>query len=221
MIHFTPIKRFADYLSVACATYKGSKIVSVGSGTGCLEYTLKNEYKFDIICVDPDPESFSTYLGSGKGLKPNFDLVSSLIKKDESTVGNCILLIIWPWYTDVNDDYDYQAIIDLKPNAILIQYEHPDKFSKSLRSGSGGKKLLKWIPTQEEYKVIGTYSIMIESGIDYTDYTLSLFSKKDIKGKFKNRFLLGRTIYPSREDREKCLKPTLFGTFMEMASKMT
>src|SRR6185437_11465893 len=137
MIHFTPIKRFADYLTVASATYKGSKIVSIGSGTGRLEYVLKNEYKFDIICVDPEPESFEKYPADGKCLKPDFDLVSDLIKKDPTIVGNCILLMIWPWYTDVNNDYDYQAMIDLKANAIIIQYE---PLNNMKGSGSGGKK---------------------------------------------------------------------------------
>lgn len=109
-------------------------IVSIGSGSGVVELLLDQAFDVDIICVDPDPHSFST-APEDMGKKPKYPLVSDLIKDQPTIVGNCILLLVWS--PPNASTYDYDALVALCPNLVLWIGEP---------SGSaGGATMLKWL----------------------------------------------------------------------------
>lgn len=109
-------------------------IISVGSGSGVVEHLLDQTFDIDIICVDPDPSSFSTAPES-MGKKPKYPRVSDLIKDQPTIVGNCILFLNWS--TPNESTYDYDALVALCPNYVLWIGEP---------SGSaGGAIMLQWL----------------------------------------------------------------------------
>lgn len=115
-----------------------SFFVSVGSGNGMYEYEMtKNDedMRKKLILVDPNPESFMPYPSSNKYIKPHFPLVKDLIKQKPEVVGDCVLILIWPFY---QGSYDFESILILEPRSIIILYERPDDWP----SGAAGSFLL-------------------------------------------------------------------------------
>jgi hypothetical protein len=88
------------------------EIVSAGSGDGKVERGIIAAYRkhfgeeLDITLVDCNPK-----------FEVHFRTVDDLIKKRPNVVGNCVLLIIWPW------NYDIDAVRQLQPRAALTAYE--------------------------------------------------------------------------------------------------
>ncbi len=140
--HKIPIKRIASYLKAArpeCSI----PIVSVGSGNGVLEYSLKNDYGiYNWFLVDPEPESFQLYPSN----KPDFITVDDLVANREDVIGNCVLFLGWPdcvkstkeYYTE-DSYYDIDAVIMLKPISIIMIYE--------TLGASGGSDMHHWLKT--------------------------------------------------------------------------
>lgn len=99
-------------------------ILSLGSGHGYLEYFINKWHinKPDIICIDPNPDSFSKK-DPIKSIMPSYKFAYDV---DKNYINNNTLLIIWPNQenskTSINGDYDYDAIILLKPKILLISY---------------------------------------------------------------------------------------------------
>lgn len=117
---------------------KELRIISVGSGLGKWEKSFENETKRQIICVDPDPESFNRpNENESEDIyhRPDFPLVDDLIKFDPSVVGNCILLLLWP--TPNLSTYDIEAVFKLKPNHVVTVYE--------TIGGAGGEQFHIWL----------------------------------------------------------------------------
>ena len=95
-------------------------IISVGSGSGNIERRIIREYRrhfgkdLRIILVDPNER-----------YEVDFKTVEDHIKQLPHLVGHCVLLIIWPEYSDLftEDGYDIDAIRTLQPTAVLTLYE--------------------------------------------------------------------------------------------------
>jgi hypothetical protein len=106
-------------------------IISLGSGNGKLEnYLYSNGYS-NILCIEP--EIFSHNKEQIIYKKPDFNYVDEVISKKPDIIGNCSLMIIWPYN---NSSYDIESIQKLKPKNILILYES--------NGYSGSKELLKF-----------------------------------------------------------------------------
>lgn len=104
-----------------------TKIISVGSGRGKEEERLVNELGDygvngdDVICVDPDPQSFVP-AGESKDIvkPPKYATIEDLLKdpEDQKLVQNCILLLDWTY-----DSYDYDALKMIQPLVVVVRYE--------------------------------------------------------------------------------------------------
>lgn len=131
-------------------------LVSVGSGMGKMErvmeilhsyYEQKNSvHKTNVICIDPDPMSFS----SGERTQPyhlvDYSTVSDMISKlGEKAMGH-ILFLNWCPYGD--STIDYNAIIALEPTVIVSVFE-----TFAGESGcAGGTKFYEWYKNVESGK---------------------------------------------------------------------
>ncbi|MEK7801215.1 MAG: hypothetical protein AAB276_02060 [Pseudomonadota bacterium] len=139
-------------------------IVSVGSGIGEIEHIVKTKNgNMEIICVDPDPTSFSEdrYVQT----EPSYNYVSSLIKSNPGIVGNCIVLLNWCLPND--STYDHDAIIELQPAAVVTVYE---KFYGG-NGAAGGQKFHTWLDstqtgTNTSYSMVTTTTIEDPRGSD-------------------------------------------------------
>lgn len=119
-----------------------SPVVSVGSGSGCLESAaLKKDPSMQLQCVDPDPLSFS------KGpvlVKPDFPRVEDLLRSRPDLLDNCVLLLNW---APPDCDFDLEAIRSLRPRAILCVFE---VFFKA----AGSELFHEWLTSQSEYLLL-------------------------------------------------------------------
>jgi len=83
-------------------------IVSIGSGAGKIESEIKNNFGYDVVCIDPDPMKFNT---SKKIFKE--PLYPFYTEEIASKYKNPILLIIWPWFClhkDIQTPYDFDSL---------------------------------------------------------------------------------------------------------------
>lgn len=115
-------------------------VVSVGSGRGELEKSLKYQPTFSntIITVDPDPTSYTPKDVSQlqyHGIAPHYNYVSSLMVDQPSIVGNCVVLLPWPYPN--SSSYDYEAILRLEPKYIVAIYE--------VIGGACGQEFHNWL----------------------------------------------------------------------------
>lgn len=138
-------------------------IVSIGSGNGILEnccQSIERRSKTPIkfICVDPDPMSYSN---GPVCISPDYDTTTSLINAHPEIVQDCLLLLNW---CDANEStYDYQAIIDLKPLAVLSLYE----VYIGSNGAAGGEKFYQWIQSTPENGYLHAVDYRLEgSSID-------------------------------------------------------
>lgn len=119
-------------------------IVSVGSGNGWLESILLQECKIaNIICVDPDPESFRPYQASFS-TKPDYPNVQKLLMERKELATACDLLLGWP--TPNDSTYDIEAIRSLQPQNIFVVHEPA--------GGAGGAEFQSWLRMQIDYKPV-------------------------------------------------------------------
>lgn len=121
---------------------RNTKLVSVGSGNGTVEHYIQSKLSTPtpIICIDPEPESWSgAFPTTGKFIPPMFGTVSeALIGDTLDLVDQCTLMMIWPNpppenaidHGSPNEDdwsrflpYDLEAIQKLRPKTIFIYYD--------------------------------------------------------------------------------------------------
>ena len=141
-------------------------IISVGSGDAQVEYQFIRKHYCPIICVDPKPDEFT----QGRiYVEPEYDYVSNLIKDKPELVGNCHLLLIWPYPNE--STYDVEAIKALDPVSFILIYEST--------GSSGGTQLLEeYLPTQEDYILQKEYIVFYKSTNDHFCNTIAYFTKK-------------------------------------------
>lgn len=114
-------------------------LVSVASGDGYLEQYMNTK---ELICVDPEPESYPC--SDRIFVEPNYNYVTDLIADRPDIVGNCNMFICNAEPTTCPTDvpYDYDAVQLLKPRKIIAIYDHIDHYS-------GSKKFIEWVDTQK------------------------------------------------------------------------
>lgn len=131
-----------DTLSSTCIP-----IVSVGSGMGVAEKLIQEKFKNRrVICVDPAPESFGTYPKDlNQCIQPHYATVEDLIAQEPDVVHQCVVILIWPLYTNAFDPknkppYDIAALVKLQPLGTFIFYDYT--------GASGSELMIHWIDTQ-------------------------------------------------------------------------
>lgn len=125
-------------------------LISVGSGMGVIEHLVKTQYpSTSIICVDPNPTEWKSVGRSEPFLAPHYPLVDDLLHEHKELVGNCVLLL--NWCCPNNSDYDYNAVMQLQPVAILTLVE----FFYGSNGAAGGKKFFeKYLLNKSEYEQV-------------------------------------------------------------------
>ena len=110
-------------------------IISVGCGNGVYEYEIsKNIDRNKFILVDPNPESFTGPNTNKEYMKVNYSTVKDLITHNSKVVGDCVMLLIWPYsdsYIKMKigweaNNYDFEAFKLLSPKSVICLYECPD-----------------------------------------------------------------------------------------------
>lgn len=102
-----------EYIRKSC-----SNLVSVGSGNGYVEYHIKAKIpeNCEIVCIDPDPESFKKF-DPVKHIKPKFNYLSECKNSD---IKNSTVLLNWPNPDD--NGYDIESLIYFEPKMFCISY---------------------------------------------------------------------------------------------------
>ncbi len=134
-------------------------IVSMGSGTGIIEYLAKQKNnKIEWICIDIDnnplnfPSDASEHINQPL-MKIDYNSCDQLIQTTPSIVENCILFL--NWCLPNNSTYDFEAIIKLKPIAILSIYEDFEGIS----GAAGGEMFYNWTLHNTDYHLKEEYSL--------------------------------------------------------------
>jgi hypothetical protein len=147
-------------------------IVSVGSGIGAIEYFANNKYykkynnNMNWICIDINnnpihfPSNAHKYINQPL-TNIDYNSCDELIKNDPSIVGNCILFLNWCLPND--STYDYEAIVKLKPKAVLSIYE----VFYEANGCAGGQKFFDWTVNSDKYNLKEMYKLYHE---DYNEY---------------------------------------------------
>ena len=182
-------------------------IISVGSGTAYFEFLINRIFRRDIVCVDPDPTSYTPRITENNFISrkdpntvfipPKFNTVNKLLSaRNHDKYKDCLLLLNWPnpmfYNGNAYDPYDFNAIIKLKPIGFFIVYE--------TEHGSGSDYLIKVLKDSNAY-----FKISEEEGISYEllddikknerkpgnniYYRIAYYRrKKDISNLFNNNF---------------------------------
>lgn len=139
------------------STYKDNKeyaLISVGSGLGFIEKRISQCIGNELILIDPYPYSYyqretNKEFSSIRNLSrlPDYDLVDTLIEKRPNIINNCIILLNWCY----NDNYDYKAILLLKPLAIFSIYEYSEE---TINNTSGSNDFCQFTEYIKRNKVI-------------------------------------------------------------------
>jgi hypothetical protein len=159
------------------------KLVSIGSGSASIEHYSK----LDWILVDPNPSEFhGSFI-----MKPDFSYVDDLINSNPSIVGNCLLFLNWCCPND--SEYDYEAIIKLKPKAIMSIYEMFEGGS----GAAGGHNFFLWTEETKDYQLVEQYALEpYKDDMNCPDIKMSIWQNKfedkklvfkQIKSKFSHR----------------------------------
>ena len=170
-VSFYHVENLAAHLKEAVRLTNCHNIFSIGSGNGVIEYQIAQEIKNEIICVDPEPESYYPYpKNHNRFYKPKYKTVQDI---PSSYIGDCIVFIFWstPFL-----NYDYEAIQRLKPKAIVVTSakfkdhktindimfiydENPSLESREeyAMGFAGSGKMLYWLETQRIYQEVARY----------------------------------------------------------------
>lgn len=161
----TGIKSFGyenvvDIISSFYNTYN-LPIVSMGSGTGAIEYLAKKKNNdINWICVDNDPTmnfppSANQYINQPL-MNIDYNSCDQLIETTPSIVNNCILFLNW---CEPNEStYDYEAIIKLKPIAVLSIYE----IFGGQNGAAGGEMFYNWTYDNTDYRIKEEYKLFAD-----------------------------------------------------------
>jgi hypothetical protein len=161
----TGIKSFGyenvvDIISSFYNTYN-LPIVSMGSGTGVIEYLAKKKNNdINWICVDNDPTmnfppDANQYINQPL-MNIDYNSCDQLIEATPSIVNNCILFLNW---CEPNEStYDYEAIIKLKPIAVLSIYE----IFEGQNGAAGGEMFYNWTYDNTDYRLKEEYKLFAD-----------------------------------------------------------
>lgn len=159
--------------------------VSVGSGNGYLEGLLTQKFgpqKFEIVGIDPNPNSFNpvpSKLYDLFCLKPMYESLDDFMKESNYKSKTLILLLFWPLY-EKEGKYAYDALMNLQPSAFFVSY--------GPCGASGCKKLIKLLDNDDpdDKKVVLTneisfdlfekYTIVVGTGGGFRGKTLQILS---------------------------------------------
>jgi hypothetical protein len=174
-------------------------IVSIGSGTGAIEYITNNKYNMDWICIDINnnpihfPPSANKYINQPL-MKIDYNSCDELIKNTPSIVENCVLFL--NWCLPNNSTYDYEAIIKLKPKAVLSIYE----VFYEANGCAGGIMFYDWTINNNTYHLKEMYKL-------YHDDSKSIFNEDEDE---KNDLRIGWWDMNSKEDAVIIHLPCMF-----------
>ncbi len=144
---------YKNVVDIICSFYDKYKlpIVSMGSGTGIIEYLAKNKNNnIEWICIDIDnnplnfPSDVSQYINK-PFMKIDYNSCDKLIINNPSIINNCLLFL--NWCLPNASTYDYEAIIKLKPIAIVSIYENFDGYC----GAAGGEMFYNWANINTDY----------------------------------------------------------------------
>lgn len=164
------------------------KIVSVGCGHGYFEMAFLKQYpSFQIIAVDPNPDSFNKDKVGYNRLPIDFKSVDDLIQSKPELISNCVLFLGWP-SPNSNSTYDYDAIKSLNPKYIVSIYE--------CVGASGGSKFHGFLHTNidrsNNNNSILTFSHLSETSKD--DELKTMYQIDCVWKKFQEGRMCGKTI---------------------------
>jgi len=134
------IKNLLWYFEKVMELAPNADIISVGSGNGVVEQIIDDKFKCDVICIDPFSNKFIP--APAEFVKPStFDNVDDYLDKTPIISDKKLILFLnWPYNEFTKEDgsmteyeYDYDSIVKLKPNHIIVVYDP---------SGSAGSHLL-------------------------------------------------------------------------------
>lgn len=141
---------------------KDIKKLSIGSGSGILEYEYNKLFPIEqpLICIDPFPLSFNSGGLIEPFQKPKYNTVDEFITKNTTFVNyNCVLVINWP---DPKANYDIEAIKKLNPLAFfVIFYKEKDNDIYVNESVAGSIELQNLIKDIQE-KTNNSYRLIRE-----------------------------------------------------------
>ena len=133
-------------------------IVSMGSGTGIIEFLAKkNNNNIDWICIDNDismnfPANASQYIDKPL-MNIDYNSCNELIINKPEIINNCILFL--NWCLPNNSTYDFEAIINLKPIAVLSIYE----LFNGENGAAGGEMFFNWTQNNTDYHLKEEYQL--------------------------------------------------------------
>jgi hypothetical protein len=155
-------------------------IVSMGSGSGVIEYLAKKKNgKIDWICIDNSdtinfPPGANQYINKPL-MNIDYNSCDQLIEATPSIVNNCILFL--NWCLPNNSTYDFEAIIKLKPLAVLSIYE----IFRGENGAAGGEMFFNWTKNNKDYHHKEEYNLYVDdnyfdnhSDVDF-DYELLMY----------------------------------------------
>ena len=178
-------------------------IISVGSGTAYFEFLINRIFRRDIVCVDPEPTSYTplrdknnTKIPNTVFISPKFNYVNNLLSAKKYK--DCLLLLNWPApmvkEQKQYDPYDFNAIIKLKPIGFFVVYETTncsgsDVFATVL-SGSSNSNIVKFKISEEEeisYKLLEDIQkketpkvkVILEFRNDILDYRIAFYRRTE------------------------------------------
>lgn len=159
-------------------------VISIGSGCAALEKTLEEILGIQIICIDPDPLSYSPV--DKIFIPPQYSTVEDMIKEKSEYIDNCILFIcnaepvvethdFTAEESSANIPYDYNAVHLLKPKVIISIYDPIDGIA-------GSHKFRGWVESNENRILHSiTYYTPLTSGYIEHDRIILLLNT-DIHG---------------------------------------
>jgi hypothetical protein len=133
-------------------------IISMGSGSGVIEYLSKKKNdKIDWICIDnSDIVNFPIHTNNKPLMNIDYNSCDQLIEATPSIVGNCILFLNWCLPND--STYDFEAIIKLKPLAVLSIYE----IFRGENGAAGGEMFFNWTKNNTDYHHKEEYNLYVD-----------------------------------------------------------
>jgi hypothetical protein len=151
---------FENVVDIISSFYNKYKlpVVSIGSGTGVIEYLAKKKNEeINWICIDNDtnmnfPTCAKQYINEPL-MNINYLSIDKLIETNPSIVDNCVLFL--NWCLPNASTYDFEAIIKLKPIAVLSIYEKFDGSS----GAAGGEMFYHWTQHNNDYHLKEEYSL--------------------------------------------------------------
>jgi hypothetical protein len=151
-------KNVVDIINSFYNKYK-LQIISIGSGVGAIEYLAKqNNEHINWICIDINnnpidfPSNAKNYINK-PFMNINYNSCDELISNNPSIINNCIVFLNWCLPNDYH--YDFEAIIKLKPIAILSIYEDYDEGN----GAAGGEMFYNWTKNNNDYHLKEEYSL--------------------------------------------------------------